>query len=262
MTSFFICASARTGTNVLATALRATGVAGRPLEYFSRQLAQGPFMLRMLGLAAAEDGAPDFVARLPAILRAGRTPNGIFGTTVHCVQLENVMAAIGGSIGRPSLLPSAAESAAAVAALRNVFPDLRFIWLRRENCVAQAISHYRAIRSGRWSEAAREPAPAEPVDIPYNGAEILRLTQGAERDASFWARFLAGAEETTLPLTYEQLAADFPETVRRVLDFLGLPAAEIDIPPPVYRRQADATSLDWEARFRRERADHDDPISG
>jgi LPS sulfotransferase NodH len=250
LTAFLICASARTGTNLLATALRRTGVAGRPLEYFSVQLANKPFMRETLGLAAAQETPPDFAARLPMILRAGRSSNGIFGATVHWVQLKNVLASIGlvGGARVPAADPRA------LAALRANFPGLRFIQLTRENKVAQAISHYRAIQSGRWSESVHEPASAAPADLEFDYEAILRLTRAAETDAACWQAFLAEAEATTLRLTYEGVSADFGGTVRQVLDFLEIPTAGVEIPPPNYRRQADATSLAWEARFRRQTA--------
>jgi LPS sulfotransferase NodH len=243
--SFLICASARTGTNLLATALRRTGVAGWPFEYFSAELANQPFMLSRLGNIAASAGAPDFAARLPLIIRAGSTDNGVFGSTVHWVQMKNLMAAIGHA-GEPILPPSPD----AVASLSASFPGLRFIQLTRQNTVAQAISHYRAMKTGRWSELAREPAAAAPVDLPFDEATILRLKQGAETDAAGWEAFLAGRPEPKLALTYEALSADFHETIRRVLEFLDIRASEVNIPPPNFRRQADALSLEWEDRIR------------
>ncbi len=245
MISFLICASARTGTNLLATALRATGVAGSPLEYFSAELANEPFMLQKLGGIAASTGPTDFAARLPLIIQAGSTRNAVFGSTVHWVQMKNLLAAI----GRPGvrILPPNPD---VMTALSAAFPGLRFIQLTRQNTVAQAISHYRAMKTGRWSESAREPAPVAPVEIPFDEAAILRLKQGAENDAAGWDAFLAGRPEPKLALTYEALSADFHDTIRRVLTFLDIPASEMKIPQPNYRRQADDLSLEWEARIR------------
>ena len=48
------------------------------------------------------------------------------------------------------------------AALDRVFPDLRYVHLTRRNKVRQAVSHWLAIQSGRWSslDAIANAAPA------------------------------------------------------------------------------------------------------
>jgi LPS sulfotransferase NodH len=249
MTSFLICASARTGTNLLATALRQTKISGSPHEYFNDDMMNEPFMLRLLGLTAASGGPPDFAARLGRILRAGTSPNGVFGATVHWWQLKNLMAAI----EKPQEL-TAPQNRHPPDALRMFFPDLRFIWLRRENKVAQAISHYVAITTGRWYELNSNAMPERRSadGVPFDFAAIRHLVDTAEREESGWRRFLASMEDTTLPLTYEELAADFPGVITRVLGFLGLSLAPAEIPPPSFRRQADARSLAWERRYRKE----------
>jgi LPS sulfotransferase NodH len=247
MTSYLICAAARTGTNLLATALRQTRVAGRPLEYFNVPSANQPFMLKELGIEADRDGKPDFAARLPAILRAG-TRGGIFGATVHRPQVRELAQAIGyqGLNGQWPFLDHAA-----LPVLRACFSGLRFIHLRRNNTVAQAISHYRAIRTKRWYEIHKDPIPNDDeTALPFDFDALRKLLHAAESDAAFWADLLAEETDTTLALSYEELDADFHGVILRVLRFLDVPTDGVTLNPPGYRRQADARSRAWEAQVR------------
>ena len=47
-----------------------------------------------------------------------------------------------------------------------------------------------------------------------------------------------------------ELVADYESTVRRVLEFLGIGDERTPIPPCDSHRQADASSQEWELRYR------------
>jgi trehalose 2-sulfotransferase len=131
---------------------------------------------------------------------------------------------------------------------------LRYIWLRRDNKVAQAISHYIAMRSGSWHRWVRDVPTRQgrTPEIPFDFAAIKDLVATAEAEDSGWRNFLADSGQQTLSLTYEELAADYAGTVARSLAFMGVTLPIQDIPPPAFHRQADARSLEWERRYREE----------
>ena len=83
--SYLVCASQRSGTELLCRGLAATGVAGCPREYF---LAEDPARLPGWGFweegpfAAGHDvsGKESYLA---LVYRLGSTPNGVFGAKIH-----------------------------------------------------------------------------------------------------------------------------------------------------------------------------------
>jgi LPS sulfotransferase NodH/glycosyltransferase involved in cell wall biosynthesis len=246
--SYLICAAARTGSNLLANALRDTNLAGWPLEYFNAQSMNDAYMLRRLGISGGFADLPDFAGRLDHIMRSG-TVGGIFGATLHWWDLEHLLDAVA-----RTLLRTIPREGHAPDGLRSCFPNLGYIWLRRENKVAQAISHYIAIKSGVWSKPSDGTGTGTRprVDIAYDFAAIREAVVSAEVEDAGWRRFLAGSEDETLTLTYEELAADYAAVVSRVLAFIGITLPQFAVPPPAFQRQADARSLEWERRYREE----------
>lgn len=219
MTGYVICATPRSGSTLLCHLLRASGVAGWPESWFRGADRAG--YATDWGVAAR---GPDYAA---AVLRAGRGPNGVFGLRLMWDSLvEEELAALG---------------------------PLRFIWLRRQDLVAQAISRHRAEVSGTWHLGFEEAA--QPVEPAYDRARIAHWMAEAVRDNLAWQGWFSGRGITPLCLTYEALADDPGTVAQTVLDHLGLVAAA----PLVAgnRRMADAQSAAWVRRFRAEGVEPD-----
>jgi LPS sulfotransferase NodH len=245
--SYLICGGARTGTNLLAAALRGTGAAGWPLEYFNTPTMNDANMLARLGLEHIPADMPDVASRLELILAAG-THKGTFGATVHWWDVDNLLAALSRRRGRA--LPKHGDAA---DGLRACLPRLRYIWLTRNNKVAQAISHYRALKTGAWYRPSDGGSmTAEAPEVPYDFAALSELVVTAQVEAAGWRSFLRGCEAVTLSLTYEEIAADYAGAIVRAAAFIGVPLAREAVPPPAFHRQADARSREWENRYRAE----------
>ncbi len=62
------------------------------------------------------------------------------------------------------------------------------------------------------------------------------------------------AEGNIIPLTivYEDFVLRYEETVRNILDFLGLDPTSVTIQPAFFEPTADETSEQWVQRFRQE----------
>ena len=74
---------------------------------------------------------------------------------------------------------------------------------------------------------------------------------GAAREEELWLEFFTRNELNPLALTYEELCADYPETVKRVFDFLRIrPRRNFDWGSPRTERQADALTEEWANRYR------------
>ena len=269
---YLICCIERTGSNLLAEALAGTGIAGRPIEYFNPVVQEKPWMRDILGDSALADG-------LHKILVAGTTPNGLFGAKLHWNHFRHLGMSINGEWNDsqrvapyellrsrlPNLLSRAAASellwsrfsdpgsqTTAYALLRSRLSDLRVIWLRRENMVARAISHFRARQTGIWHQSLSKGGtfPGEQMH-DFDLAEIHILYCLGCFQEEWWRRFFEGQEISPHCVVYEELVADYESTVRRVMGFLGLKGEQTLIPPPRSLKQSDALSEEWEARYRK-----------
>jgi LPS sulfotransferase NodH len=268
---YLICTIERTGSNLLAEALSGTGVAGRPIEYFNPVMQDKQKIRAILGGSSVIDG-------LTKILRAGATPNGVFGAKLHWPHFRYLGMSIKGEWHEtkrtrmhdlmrsqsPKLLSLKAvkellnsefsdlrAQTAAYALLRSHLPDLRFIWLKRNNMVARAISIYRARTTDVWYRSAGkpDPSPAEEA-IDFNLSEIHNLyCIGAFQEES-WQRFFKQNNISPYSIAYEELTANYEATIRGVLEFLEIEEAEVVIPKPISAKQSDAMSAEWERRYR------------
>ncbi|GAA1456355.1 Stf0 family sulfotransferase [Williamsia maris] len=261
--AYLVCASQRSGSTLLVASLAATGVAGRPAEYFedlpdtglppqsqdwfSDYAGPDPDGVRAL-LHPAVAGRPDERSAQrwrDDILDAGTTPNGVWGGKLMWNQTPLL-------IEHASGLDANGGLRTAIRALLGVEPT--YILVNRDDVAEQAVSMWRAVQTQTW------------VDDPSGGSPTV--TAGADRDDA--ARYHAGAiAHLAAELAAQQQAWDrwfrdeaidpirveFAELVRApqattasVLTALGL---DPDLaPPPPLKRQGDGRSAEWVRRYR------------
>jgi LPS sulfotransferase NodH len=255
--AYLVCATPRSGSTLMCEMLARTGVAGRPQEYFEALRATGrrrqpreyfagvddPDVLALLPPIAppAREGEP-FEQRLRTVVREGTTPNGVFGAKLmwgHQADLQARLRALPG-LGR--LGP--------VERLAAVLGDVRYVFVRREDVVAQAISLWRAVQTDAWR--AEEEDGHQP-QYSFAGVDhLVRMLRGHDRS---WRRWFRSHGVEPLELRYEEIAGDPAAAIRRTLEHVGV-ADELRgaLPEPPLRRQADAVSSAWAERYRRELA--------
>lgn len=209
--SYFICGTPRCGSWLLCGLLASTGVAGRPHEWFWRDTQES--LVRAWG-------APDFASYLELVLAAGTTPNGIFGAKVMWGHLAELSA----------------------------FPRPRFVWLRRRDRVAQAVSFATAAQTGHWHHW--DPPPREVPTFRFEEVDaLLRELDELERG---WAGWFERQRIEPLELTYEELVADQETETLKVLELLSLQLPAGTAIRPLTQAARDATNDDWSARYRAE----------
>ena len=243
--SCLIGATWRSGSGLLARALADTGLVGdMRREHFwlwEPQCNVGDLYARRSLLYFCRE-----------LVRSTRTPNGVFGVKLMWPHLSGVLRGLrelDEFRGRPD-----------GAIVESVFPAPRFVWIRRQDRVAQAVSFYRATMTNLWrvwpdGRSGRAPMKPIPRALPYDFDTIARRLRTIERCEAAWAKFLAGQGLPFLEVTYEEVAADLRSTVLRVLDFMGIDVDPGRIQPvPALARMGGVESAEWTARFRAELA--------
>jgi len=231
--SYLVCGVQRTGSWLLCHALEDSGVLGVPAEYFHR--GDEPFWRDRWG-------ATDEDSFLRAVQTEPVTANGVWASKMmwnyFADALSRLRAWPGLGVG-----PDAGDAEVLAAA----FPGLRYVWLRRDDKLRQAISWWRAAATG---EFALGPADVAGQPPGFDRDAIGRLVGYAEECEEGWRRWFPAHGIRPLELEYEDLARDPDKAMRDVAAFL-----EVRLPPglervrPRLRRQADHHTEQFVALF-------------
>lgn len=212
---YALCSIPRSGSHFLGHLLHAAGCFGYPLEYFN------PLNFPEWRRRAKAAGSADAVT----FLESKRTsPNGCFGIKLHYDHLPAAVNRIG---------------------LSELLDGWRFVLLRRNDILAQAISWERAAQTRAWrSEMARRAsARYDRAAIAYRLGQVLAQNEG-------WQRFMVEMGVEPLELAYEDVVADPGGAIRRIADLLDVepsPGLEVRSPPTAIQRSR--TSDEWRERF-------------
>jgi LPS sulfotransferase NodH len=232
---YVVCATPRSGSNLLTDGLHATRRAGRPKQFFLRK-SEAYF-------AAAHHLDPNagFAAYVRDIATATITSNEVFGFKLMSWYLEDFL-------GR--LRETCAFGAAGtddLELLRNAFPRLQFVYIFRRHKLRQALSKARATQTNLWKVQDGKTASREPE---FDAELIEECLQEGARQEKIWESFFQRIGINPFRVEYEKLCQDYEATVRAVLDFLqiSLPRG-VRVGSPVTIRQSDDMSRAWEERF-------------
>jgi len=225
--SYLVCTTPRSGSGYLCDTLWRTGYFGQPDEYFC----DGGFHPDYPVPGGGRDGQQyaDMVRRLAT----GR--NGVMGVKI---MWEHFRALLDSRAARKS----GPQDDLAVAEV--LFPNLRFVWLSRQNKLHQATSLYRRLKTGVIFHREGKPRAIEcPAPIPE---ELDELISRLEEIDECWRKFFEVNGIAPCVIHYEAMLKDIDPVINRLADYL-----DIDLPPdfsaPVsnYQRLFDDATVDW-----------------
>ena len=222
--SYLICSGQRSGTWLLSGLLESSGAAGHPHEYFEAGTEE-PNRRRWCA-----DSLEEYVA---CVLAVGTTGNGVFGASVMWPNFADLLDRIRG----------AGESD--VTALERVFPQLHFVFLWREDVVAQAVSWSKAAQTGyyhHWDSPVGQAG--------FDPEQIEALVAEASANVAAWRRWFAENGVGPLTIRFEDLVEQKRETALLVVSHIGVELPEGVEIEELTAKASDESNAGWAERYR------------
>jgi trehalose 2-sulfotransferase len=280
--AFLVCATPRSGSTLVCQALKKTGVAGRPEEYFEallhsgrprrpeeyfigvddysildhlgeRNLADEPQPRSPLWSRTAYDRYVEWA------IETGTTSNGVFSAKLMWGYFGDFVSLLR-NVPRYRDLPLAELMPA-------VFGDLTFVRVVRANKIRQAVSLWKAVQTATWREETHRERSLDDLDegpdsppyrsflqdhrpqLRFHYRAIAHLLDQILFEEAAWDAFFEHCGVRPLLVLYENFAADPRASTVSVLERLGLPMSpDLDVQPRM-RRQSDGINDDWVRRF-------------
>lgn len=218
----------RSGSSWLHAAVRATQALGEPNEFFN------PAFIRSIGRRLQANTLEEF---FDAILRAKKTPNGVFTLEVTYFQFIRI--------------------GDRAAFFRHLPPTSPSVLLVRENIVAQAISLYKAVETEVFHANVASPDAirrSQAFDA-YDGGKILNWVRHIRQQERGFEELFAEHGIAPLRLSYERMFAPHTDPVGLIADHFGVDlSADANAGGEAngHRPLASASNREFERRFRAE----------
>lgn len=244
--TLLICTLPRSGSTLLGEALYFAGGLGCPLEYFHRGFR--PDFVERWGTRTLTDYAL-------AVHRWRTDPSGVLSVKLFWGDVEALAAEmapsrfgdLAGSYPEDIDVGTYREIA---ALLDPIFPRAQFIHLERKDRVRQAVSGLAAAQSGLFRIVPTMETPPAKAPPEYDFARIDSLIAYADHCHRHWRNFFEALGANPIQLTYEDLAADYESSVRRVLNGIG---NDSPVPPARLQRQSGSDNEAFVLRYLRDR---------
>ncbi len=282
--SYLVCATQRSGSTLVCQALKETGIAGRPEEYYEALMHSGrprepheyftgvddPAILSHLGeRARSNDPQPRsplwsrtaYDRYLDWSMEQGTTDNGIFGAKMMWNYFGDFVSLVRNvpeyrDLPLDELMPA-------------VFPDVKFVRVIRANKVRQAISLWKAVQTATWRQNEPQngnPFEAGPEDTdtpPYKSfmdehraplrfhfGAINHLLGRVLQEEARWDAFFEHIRIRPVLVLYENFASDYVASTESVLEQLDLEVPEGGLTLETrMKKQSDGINDDWARRY-------------
>ncbi len=232
--TYIVCATQRSGSTLLCHLLTNTNKVGCPKEYL--------LPTHNSKVSFDEDNYLQYVRDS---LEAHASEEGITGVKI----MENHFLEFLEHLHRCKGLSKSLDVKSDLDALRDVFPNVKFIFVTRENKLRQAVSLARAEQSNQW-EKHSSSALYLTKQSPKQSAKQRRFSitpfyirsaikRAVERE-DIWKKFFQENSITPYTVTYEELIEAQSLHTQRILEFLEIPDAfKVAVVPSTLKKQAD-----------------------
>ena len=215
--SIIICSTGRSGSTLLGLTLGSIGHTGRSREFFR------PDVLTENGVGSSANELYPYLAKVYA---QGKTPNQVFGVKLHWDHMVNLLEIVRTDPTWQSKLD--------IEILSDLFPNPKFIFIRRRNLVKQAISMEIGKQTGVYvvqKENAGKQAAHTEQRLFFRPLNIYRYKQGIKGRNQKWRSFFQQNNRPFFEVVYEDLVKDFDEIMLQVIEFSGveLPVGGVEI---------------------------------
>ena len=229
--SYFICATPRSGSTLLCEALRNTGLAGNPDEYF------GPMHVARWNEKWKTDTGGEYLQR---VLEHGTGMNRVWGAKVMRLYWQNFLSLLRGVDGSVNKTET--------VLLDTFFPHLKYIFMTRRNKVQQAVSWLKFLQGSAWFWEKEDPQKLE--NLEFKPEVIDSFLQQTAIHESAWLDFFELAGVRPYVVVYEDFVEAYEETAQCILDYLGIECPNgLTFGERRLKKQADALSDEWVQRY-------------
>ncbi len=229
--SYMICATPRSGSTLLCEALRNSGLAGNPDEYF------GPMHVKRWNEKWRTESKSAYLAR---VIEQGKGENGVFGCKVMRVYWQNIIEFLQDA----TKLPTSQEN----ELLNHCFPNLRYVWITRRDKVRQAISWMKFLQGAAWYWEDEKPQQIENWAFK---PDVIRefIIQTATHETAWQAYFRKNAIQPYI-VVYEDFVTAYEKTAEEIVAYLGIDRREkIVFGKRRLQKQADTLTEEWVERY-------------
>lgn len=203
--TYSIAFSVRSGSTWLCEMLAQVGL-GKPTEYFQYPYEENA---NFHGISENDD-----IGRLISILRRNSV-NGIFASKMthdHRARLEETLRRDLGDFG----------------SIGSAFPNHKWIYLRRRQVVAQAVSLFIAQSSGNWHATQASSSKIEYSKISYDFLRILSNLMELAASHVNWECYFSTRRIEVLEVFYEDLVESPHSTLNAIFGHLQLEGCDVD----------------------------------
>lgn len=211
--SVFVCFTNRSGSNYLCDLLANCGVLPKVKESFNAPL---------IASFIKDKGITSFEEFCRQLLKRGSVP-GLFASKVGLIQL--------------ALLSQ-------TGILGGVFANPKFIYVRRNDILGQAISFSIADQTKSWtSKQAPRTAPN------FDRRDICKRIAGLAAANAKWEEFFGLNGLSPYRVIYEDLVEQPQPTIAGIAAWLGVESNQCPITGSTLKRQANDINLEWRREF-------------
>ena len=198
MKSIFLCMTPRSGSSYLGSAMQVNKIA----KFGEHFRAVGGMFEKI----AQEAGAKTYEDYVRARIASVRVKD-VFGAKVDWLQFAPLYY---------------------FGAYDHYWREAKYIYLTRENILAQGISRYIATETGYFHSVNKHLEDTKSFEVPLDFDKLWRHVEHLIEMQSAWERFFATEGVLPLRLTYEMVEADPAAVLKRISDYVG-----VALPDPV-----------------------------